>query len=174
MPLTASRPELLPGGSDVMLRQAIHDSLAFSARMQEIRTRLGELIGLSGPAYTILITIQHLSETGDVGINRVSEFLHLSGAFVTIEIGKLVNAGLVSKTPDPDDGRRVIVRVTKKANTLLKSLLEIQRPANDLIFGGLDAKQFKAFAVSIAALVRGTDECLTLVRYRAEQRRRKA
>jgi MarR family transcriptional regulator, organic hydroperoxide resistance regulator len=119
MSLTVSRSELLREGSDRLFRRVIHDALGFSVRLQEIRNRLGEVIGLSGPAYSILIAVDHLSETGEVGVSRVSEHLHLSGAFVTIEITKLVKADLVSKTPDPEDGRRVILRVTKKAKALL-------------------------------------------------------
>ncbi len=64
MPLTVSRPELLVEGSDQQFRQVIHDALGFSSRLQEIRNQLGEVIGLTGPAYSILIAIDHLSSEG--------------------------------------------------------------------------------------------------------------
>src|ERR1700744_3280407 len=112
MPFTVSKPELLTDGSDSVFRQALHDALGFGARLQEIRNRLGETIGLSGPAYSILIAIEHLGLEGEVGISRVGDHLHLSGAFVTIEVNKLVKAGLVDKTPHPEDGRRVVLKVT--------------------------------------------------------------
>ena len=96
MALTVSRPELLVDGEDHLFRQVIHDALGFSARLQEIRNRLGETIGLSGPAYSVLIAIDHLSQHGEVGVSRVSDHLHLSGAFVTMEVNKLVKAGLVA------------------------------------------------------------------------------
>jgi MarR family transcriptional regulator, organic hydroperoxide resistance regulator len=174
MPLTVSRNELLVQGSDALFRRVIHDALAFSVRLQEIRDGLGASIGLAGPAYSILISIKYLSETGEVGVSRVSDHLHLSGAFVTLEIAKLVKMGLISKTPDPKDGRRVILKITKKAKTLLDDLVDTQRPVNDAIFGGLDREQFQAFAKIISSLVVGTEEGLSLLRFMAEQRQRQA
>ena len=174
MPLTTGRTELLVDGSDKALRQLIHDALGFSARLQEIRNRLGEAIGLSGPAYTILIAVDHLNEAGEVGISRVSDHLHLSGAFVTIEVNKLMKAGLVNKAPHPEDGRRVILTVTDKARTLLDELTETQCPVNDAIFASLDNDQFRQLSSIMASLVGGTEEALALLHLRAEQRRRRA
>jgi DNA-binding MarR family transcriptional regulator len=174
MPLTVSKPELLVNGDDQLFRQAIHDALGFSARLQEIRNKLGETIGLSGPAYSILIAIEHLSGNGEVGVSRISDHLHLSGAFVTIEVAKLVKAGLVDKQPNPEDGRRVLLTVTKRAQDLLEELAATQRPVNDAIFAQLSAKQFRAFAEIIGSLVGGTEEALALLHLRAEQRRRLA
>lgn len=174
MALTVSRPELLVEGDDQLFRQVIHDALGFSSRLQEIRNRLGEAIGLSGPAYSILIAIEHLGQVGEVGISRVSEHLHLSGAFVTIEVGKLVRLGLVDKGAHPDDGRRVVLTVTAKARDLLAGLAPLQRPVNDTIFADLDTAAFRAFADIIASLVGGTEEALALLRLEAEQRRRRA
>lgn len=171
MSVTISRPELIKDGDDAPFRQMIHDALGFSTRLLEIRNRLGEVIGLSGPAFSILIAIEHLSKEADVGISQVSEHLHQSGAFVTLEVAKLVKAGLVDKFANPEDGRRVIVEVTDKARALLTELAETQRPVNDAIFGALDPDEFRAFADIATKLVSGTDESLALLRYRAEQRR---
>jgi DNA-binding MarR family transcriptional regulator len=174
MPITASNPALLVDGKDDQFRQMVHDALGFSARLQEIRNKFGEIIGLSGPAYTILIAIEHLERDGDVGVSRVSEHLHLSGAFVTIEVGKLVKGGLVDKVGHPEDGRRVILSVTPKARVMLDDLADIQRPINDTIFDALDPASFPVFASTISALVAGTEEALALINLFAEQRRRRA
>lgn len=174
MALTVSRPELLAKGSDQLFRQVIHDALGFSVRLQEIRNQLGAVIGLSGPAFSILIAIDHLSSEGEVGISRISDHLHLSGAFVTLEVNKLVKAGFVNKETHPEDGRRVILTVTKIARAKLTELAETQRPVNDTIFGSLDAEEFRAFAKIIRSLVGGTEEALALLHLLAEQRRRLA
>ena len=174
MALTVGRPELLNEGGDALFRQVIHDALGFSARLLEIRNRLGEAIGLSGPAYSILISIGHLAADGEVGVSRLSEHLHLSGAFVTMEVSKLVKEGLVTKAPDPEDGRRVRLAVTDKARALLEQLGETQRPVNDAIFADFDAERFASFAKDIAALVSGSEDALSLLRFFAEQRRNRA
>lgn len=160
--LTVSRPELLQDGDDYQFRQFVHDTLAFGARIQGIRDSLAEVIGLSGPQYTILIAVAH--EQGDgVGINYIAERLHLSSPFVTIEVKKLVAAKLVSKTTNPTDGRRVLLKVTDKGLRLLEELKTVQRPVNDALFEPLNAEDFGRMRRRMSELVGSADRALKLL-----------
>ena len=161
--MTISKPELMTDGSDVAFRQLVHDILAFSARMQETRARIAGYIGLSGQQYTILITIAHHQSQEGYGIIQVAEQLRLSGAFVTIEVNKLVETGLVRKRSNPVDRRRVLLTVTPKARELLDKLSRIQRPSNDTIFGSLSAADFQTLRSIIPQLVEGADHSLKLI-----------
>ncbi len=166
--LTVSKAELLVDGSDRDFRQLVHDTLAFAARIQEVRSRLGALIGLSGAQYTILVAIAHLQgRDGGVGVNLLADHLHLSGAFVTIEVNKLVAADLVTKAVNPEDRRRVLLTITAKANALLDELTVVQRPANDTLFDCLSAEDFHAFRAVVARLVTTGDRTLKLIDYLA-------
>lgn len=161
---TVSRPELLIDGSDEAFRHFVHDTLAFALRLQEIRNRLGQVIGLSGTQYTVLIAVAHLHGTGEkVGINMVADHLHFSGAFITIEINKLVAAGLVDKTTDADDRRRVVLVITEKARKLLNKLAPVQRPANDMLFGSLSAKNFEKLRIIMSDLVLTAEQTIHLL-----------
>lgn len=164
--LTVSRPELLMDGSDRAFRQLVHDTLAFAARIQEVRSRLGALIGLSGAQYTILVAIAHLQgREGGVGVNLLAEHLHLSGAFVTIEVNKLVAAELVVKEVNPEDRRRVLLTITPKAGQLLDDLTTVQRPVNDTLFECLSAEDFHRFRTIVSQLVATGDRTLKLLDY---------
>jgi DNA-binding MarR family transcriptional regulator len=174
MPLTVSRPELLAYGNDQLFRLALHDALGFSSRLQEIRNRLGEVIGLSGPAYSILIAIEHLSDTDEVGISGVSDHLHLSSTFVTIEVIKLVKAGLVHKEVHSEDGRRVVLTVTEQAREKLAELTATQQPVNDEIFSSFGPEDLENFARMMSSLVSGTKGAMSVLHLLAEQRRRQA
>lgn len=166
LPLTVSKPELLSASSDQEFRQLVHDTLAFSARIQEVRNRLAAAIGLSGPQYTVLITVaHHQHQPGGVGINQVAEHLHLSGAFVTIEINKLIAKGLVTKETNPEDRRRVLLRTTGKAHALFADLAALQRPTNDTLFGCLSKSDFRRLRVIMASLVESADRSLSLLDY---------
>ncbi|MGU3574961.1 MarR family winged helix-turn-helix transcriptional regulator [Brucellaceae bacterium C25G] len=171
MALTVSRPELIQDGKDENFRQTIHDTLGFSVRLLEIRNGFAETIGLTGPAFSILIAIDHLTTHEDIGIIQVSEHLHQSGAFVTLEVAKLVKKGLVVKVPNPHDRRRVSLSVTQKATALLEKLAATQRPVNDAIFSKLNAEQCAAFEGIIKKLLTGTDEGLALLNYLNERSR---
>ena len=164
-PLSASRPELLVKGSDHEFRELVHDMLAFASSLQEVRNKLGQAIGLSGTQYTILMAIARLSQTApDLGINLLAENLHWSGAFVTIEVNKLVAAGLIEKRANPDDGRRVVLSITPAARKKLTDLKPLQVPANDTLFGSLSSQDFKALRRIMASLAASGENTLRLIR----------
>lgn len=166
--MTVSKPELVMEGSDRAFRQLVHDTLAFAARIQEVRSRLGALIGLSGAQYTILVAIAHLQDReAGVGVNLLAEHLHLSGAFVTIEVNKLVASELVMKEVNPEDRRRVLLTITPKANQLLDDLTAVQRPANDTLFDCLSGEEFHSLRSIVSRLVTTGDRTLKLLDYLA-------
>jgi len=139
---TVSRDALLVDGSDAAFRVLLHDLLAFANRLETIRGRFGEHLGLSGPAYTILIAVDRLEGEDGVGVSAVAAHLGLSGAFVTSEVGKLVRAGLLSKETNPEDLRRVLLRTTGCARERLGAMAAAQREINDTIFSSLDQESF--------------------------------
>ncbi len=167
--LTVSSPALLEDGSDRRFRQFVHDTLAFAARIEEIRDRFGEFVGLTGSQYTILISIAHLQDVEGVGVAAVVEHLHLSGAFVTIEVNKLVTAGFVEKRVNPGDRRRVLLTATERARGLLAKLTGIQAPANDALFGCLDAAGFQLMSTLMGKLVGCGDKALALLDFQRAQ-----
>lgn len=165
---TIARQQLMVDGSDAAFRQFVHDTLAFSARLQAVRGQLGAVIGLSGTQYTVLIAIAHLSGIDEkIGVNQVAEHLHFSGAFITIEINKLVANGLVEKETDEEDRRRVILTITPKARALLNELAPVQRPVNDMLFRAMSAADFERTRKLMSDFVAAADEAIRLLDYNA-------
>jgi DNA-binding MarR family transcriptional regulator len=141
-PQSTSKPELLIDGTDEEFRSFIHDFLAFSQMLTDIRARFGEYLGLTGIGYTSLISISHLQGATGIGVNAIAEHLHLSGAFITTEVAKLVRAGLVRKRVNAKDKRRVLLTVTPAGRKLLNKLAVVQAPVNDALFEALTAEEF--------------------------------
>lgn len=161
---TVTQPEFLEDGDDHAFRQMVHDALAFSARLEAVRDGFARLIGLSGVQYTILISVYHLQVVENVGVTRVAEHLHLSGAFITNETNKLVAKVLLEKHPDPQDGRRLILRTTPEAQRRLARLAEVQAEVNDEHFAPLaETGAFDQFRRIMAELVQSTDRALALL-----------
>ncbi len=161
--MTVTRPELLEDGGDDGFRALVHNSLAFAARLQAVRDGYARLIGVSGPQYTILISIARLSKQRDVSVTRVADHLHLSGSAVTNEITRLVRMGLVEKSEDPADRRRVVLRITDAGRQRFRELATIQSQVNDVHFGRLSRKDFTELRRIMADLVESTDEALSLL-----------
>lgn len=160
--LTVSRKALLVDGSDEAFRQFVHDTLAFSARIEAVRNTLASVIGMAGAQYTILISIAQEQGLTGVGINHIAERLHYSAPFVTIEVNKLVASNLVEKRGNPDDRRRVLLTVTPKARDLLNQLAAVQRPVNDALFSTLSAADFQRLRKKMSELVGTADQALNL------------
>jgi DNA-binding MarR family transcriptional regulator len=164
-PLTVSRRELLTDGHDTEFRKLVHRLLAFSARLESCRSGFGALLDLTGVQYTTLISIAHLEGDDGVGVKTVADHLGLSGSFLTIVSGQLAKRGLVEKSTNPQDRRRVHLRVTSKGRELLEGLAPIQRDVNDLLFQPLDAKRFQALNEIFADLIHAADEATALIGY---------
>jgi DNA-binding MarR family transcriptional regulator len=170
IPLTVSRPDLLIDGTDSEFRQLVHRLLAFSARLETCRSGFGALLELTGVQYTTLISIahlegDHLNGEGGVGVKTVADHLGLSGSFLTIVSGQLAKRGLVEKNTNPQDRRRVHLRVTQKGRELLEGLAPIQRDVNDLLFQPLDSKRFRALNEIFGDLIKAADEATALIGY---------
>ena len=167
MPMTVTVPELLVNGSDLQFRTFVHRLLAFSARLETIRSGFASLIGLTGIQYTTLISIAHLQGEEGVGVTRIAEDLGLTGSFVTLVSGQLVKLGLVDKQPDEHDRRRVRLTVTHKGRELLSDLAPAQSEVNDLLFRPLDKDAFLNLSKITAELLESGDEAVALVDYLA-------
>jgi MarR family transcriptional regulator, organic hydroperoxide resistance regulator len=168
-PLTISRPEMLVGGSDRHFRQLVHNLFGLLARHESVRAGHGARVGLVGVEYTVLISIRHLwAEEGEVNVNRIADHLHLSGAFVTTITNKLLKRGLIHKTTDPVDRRRVRLEVSAKGSELLASLAPVQRRVNDVQFGCLSAKEFRELLDITERLIESSERAVRLQAYLAD------
>jgi len=168
LPLSVSSEALLVDGSDIEFRELVHDMLAFGAIVQDVRNRLGALIGLSGTQYTILMAIARLADrASNLGVNELARHLHLSGAFVTIEVNNLVNEGLVPKTANPEDRRRVVLSLTQEGQLKLNQLGQVQQPANDSLFGDLTRAEFLALRKIMSKLAGTGPSTLALINFLA-------
>ena len=168
IPRTTSREALLVDGSDAEFRKLVHGLLALSTRHEALRDGHGAHIGLAGPAYTILISVRHLSGQregegqGPVTVSGVAEHLKVSGAFITAETNKLEAKGLVDKTRDPEDGRRVLLSVTEAGQALLAALAPVQTILNDVEFGPLTRAEFRTMLRVIERLIPAADRALEI------------
>lgn len=152
-PLSTSSKALLEAGGDARFRAMVYDLLALEAQMGEARDRLATEMGVSGPGYMILMVVAQAQPRG-ISVGDVARRLHVSGAFVTTEAGKLVRAGLVAKRRNPQDGRGVLLRITEAGAQRVEAMAPRIRRVNDYFFGDLSAAEFDILATLAARLGR--------------------
>jgi DNA-binding MarR family transcriptional regulator len=137
------------------------------ARHESIRDGHAKQIGLAGIEYTILISIGHLGLDGDVNVKTIADHLHMSGAFVTTVTSKLQRLGVVEKTQDSVDRRRISLAITEKGKALLRKLAPYQCEINDVEFSPLSREDFQTISRIMAALIESSDKAFALQRYKS-------
>lgn len=162
-PVTTARPELTGDGTGERFRQLVNDLLTIAARMDTVRGRFADLIGVTPPQYTVLVTVAQLEGAlGGATVRAVADHMHVSGAFVTAETGKLAAKGYLSKRPNPSDGRSVLLALTAKGRKALDAALPQIRAVNDAFFGKLGADEFERLAASAARIVEASPSAVLL------------
>ena len=164
LPLTISLPALLNNKeSDQQFRRLIQDLLTLARRLETARDYFGRRINVTGPQYNLLMTVAQLEGATGVSIGVVAQAMHVSSSFVTAETGKLSDAGLLRKVPNPSDGRGVLLKLTPPGRTKIHGLFGEIRAVNDLFFGPLNARSFAALCEGAEALVRGSREAMQYI-----------
>lgn len=165
MRATIDKKDLLVNGSDRAFRDFIFDLLAFIVRMNEVRAGYGQRLGITGSGFAMLVSIAHQQDNQGISVNAVAEHLHLSGSFVTIEVGKLTAAGLVKKRRSTEDRRRVLLSLTPKGRKQLAELAEIQGPVNAVLFEAMTKDDFQRMGRMLKKLVPCGDRAIALLGY---------
>jgi len=164
-PLTTGRPELLVDGSDKNFRRLVNALLPFLTLHSAIRNGYAELLGLNGPAYSILLCIRTLGDSGSVNVRTIANQLRMSGSFITAETNLLERKGLVNKRRSQKDKRLVSVTLTAKGVALLDSIARLRRRVNDVQFGCLSREEFQVLVPMIERLVQSGEQALTLLNF---------
>ncbi len=168
-PSTVSKPELLVEGSDTEFRGLVHDLMAFAHHIEACRDGFGAMAGLTGVQYEIFMAVKRFQPGADaaagINVGQVAERLHRSGAFITLEVNKLVAKGLLAKEGDPADGRRVLLTVSKSGEVLARTLAPVQQQVNDILFACLDRRNFDRLRTLAGELVGCGDRATALIDY---------
>ncbi len=155
LPLSATRVELLDDGgtTDHRFRQLLYDFSALAATLEMARAHLASIVGLTSPQYNIAMVLANYQNAGGIRVSDVAKRLDVSTAFITSEAGNLEQAGLVSKRPNPGDGRGVLLRLTPKGEALVRRVGPERQQVNDQLFNSLTTKEFRDLSKTLATLL---------------------
>jgi DNA-binding MarR family transcriptional regulator len=122
---------------DEVLREFIADLYAALAIMRVLRRQIARTLDLSSAQLSVLLAVWHLERRGDMTVKAIAAHLHVAAAYVTAEVGQLVEAGLLAKAPHPSDKRAVGIALTSRGRALFRRLIPMLREINDRLFEGL-------------------------------------
>lgn len=155
LPPTISITELLDedGTSDRRFRQFLYDVAAMGAYLESAREYFASEVGISAPQYNCAMIIAQYQGSAGVSVSDVAKHMHVSTAFVTSEAGKLEQAGLIEKYRNPDDGRGILLRLTKSGIARLREIEPQRLLINNSLFRSITAEDFHHLAEIMASLI---------------------
>jgi DNA-binding MarR family transcriptional regulator len=111
------------------------------------QTRAGA--DLSTSQYQVLATtVRH----APVRLTRLADLEGLNPTMLSRIVAKLEAAGLVARTPDPDDGRAAVLTATRQGRDLVARVRRERTDALSLVIDGLDDGQRSALLAALPVL----------------------
>jgi DNA-binding MarR family transcriptional regulator len=159
-PVTITRRALLVDGSDVDFRRLIYRLLLVEDRLRRARDFLARRIGLTGPQYTLLITVAYLQGASGIPVRSLAKNLRVTSAFITSESQRLIQRGLLAKRPNPHDSRSTLISVTAAGRRRIDKLVPELRTINNAFFGHVSARSFRAAMVFLEQLLAGSERVM--------------
>jgi len=141
-PLTVSHEDLLEGGQDRSFRQTLYKMVTTFSRLQSMRESFGRAIGLTSSQFAVLIGVAYTQGESGVTIRQLAEHVQLASTHVTTEVGRLCHQGLLVKRENAEDGRSVLVCLTRKGEQRLNEVAPLVRRTNDILFENVDRAAF--------------------------------
>lgn len=121
---------------------------------QVVQTRSDAVLAAQGITRGEFDVISLLARHGGtLAPTRVSTELIISGAGVTKRLKRLSSAGLITRIPDPADGRGSLVQLSAEAWDLLRPILESVLGFEDQLLADIDSGTQEQLAGSLRELL---------------------
>jgi DNA-binding MarR family transcriptional regulator len=99
-----------------------------------------------------------IDDQGEARISDLAELDHCSQPTMTTQVRRLEDAGLVARTPDPDDARAVRIRITPEGRTVLAQVRADRAAVIDPRIEGLSEEDRETLSAAVEAIRRLLDD----------------
>src|SRR6266446_1388647 len=149
-PLTTTLKAFVKNGSDHEFRLLMFELNSLFNQMKRHVDHFARFIGVNPAQFTFILLI---AEVPNVTVREIALQMNVTSPFVTAEIGKLVNLGIVFKTANSNDRRSSFLKLTSRGEDLVRELAPILCRANDLHFRSLTEQSARVFRETIHTIV---------------------
>jgi DNA-binding MarR family transcriptional regulator len=124
-----------------------------AAHLQSARAYLAAQLGVSSAHYNIIMVIAQHQGAHGLSVTDLSRRLHVTNAFITKAIGKLEQAGLVEKRPNPNDGRGILLRLTRVCEENVQAISPHRLLVNNHLFREISGEDFRRLARTVSQMI---------------------
>jgi DNA-binding MarR family transcriptional regulator len=112
-----------------------------------------EPYGLSFCDFDVLNTLRRRADEQGTNPKQLARSSLITSGAMTSRLDRLERAGLVTRAPDPDDRRGVLVRLTKRGEKLAEQSLRAVIAADEAFLEPLSQRQRSAVAAALKLLL---------------------
>ncbi|MEM8712028.1 MAG: MarR family transcriptional regulator [Planctomycetota bacterium] len=112
--------------------------------------------------------IMHIERFGSPSASDLTQTLGVDSTAVTRMIDRLEEKGLVERHPDPDDGRRHLIEVTKEARSLMPKLKRTAGRVEATFVEGVSPEDLETFQRVLLRMLDNAGEAGGAVLYRED------
>jgi DNA-binding MarR family transcriptional regulator len=129
-------------------------SVEVVTRLGRVRDHIDERLatvfanfGLTTPAFAALVTLARLDDGGPgVSQRRLAHELGLTPGTVSVRVDRLAEEGLVTRTPDPEVRRNVLITLTDKGRELFERAVPAHLDNEARLLAALDDDEHRLLA----------------------------
>ena len=96
------------------------------------------------------LILSHVNENGPVRASSIVEVFDIDKGAISRQVAHLIDLGLVSRTPDPDDGRATLLTVTDEGARRLKDVADHRRKWLEEQLDDWSERELSAFVSELA------------------------
>jgi DNA-binding MarR family transcriptional regulator len=109
-------------------------------------------IGPSGLNHTHWRAMMHISESGSDCMKGIGRHVGLEAGSFTPVADRLIDEGLVERIPDPEDRRRILLRLTASGKSAVEEMKRLLKKHYARKLSFLDEKQLGHLVSAMAAI----------------------
>lgn len=146
------RPELDFDGMALFLRM----SAVVRSTIGEFRGGVEEL-GITLSEFDVLATLRRSGPKAALTPTYIAQVAMVKPSGLAHRLARLESAGLVTRTPDPDDGRGALIRITPTGRRVVDRAIELLAERKNQVFGVLTDRQRESLASLLDRVIRTDD-----------------
>lgn len=106
---------------DPRIAQAQATAGELRALVGKLKRRLREKVGVEGLTLSQILVLSHLDREGSATVSTLARAEHVKPQSMGATVADLQAQGLVAGTPDPHDGRRILLSMTPLAHEKIRA-----------------------------------------------------
>lgn len=122
---------------DDRARRLVWAIAAVSARLEDLRYFWAEALGVSGPQWMILMTVNESKASAGIPVREIAKKLEVDPSFVASQSKRLEEIGFLARSTSKDDSRVVLLALTALAQKQFSILALRQSALNEFVYEDL-------------------------------------